>query len=154
MSKTRVLLFLSIVFCAVAAQAIVYIVPSDRELVNNSQAIVIGTAMTSHAELRANGSIVTIAELRIEQVLKGGVAGATIEIVELGGFLSDRASVFPGSPRYEDGARYLVLLEEWPDGAWRTSGWQLGQFAITTDLRGQRYLSRGGDEMIFGLDAR
>src|SRR2546428_4558425 len=137
-----------------SAQAIVYIVPDDRELVNSARAVVIGTAMTSHSELTASGGIVTVADFQVEHVLKGAITDDVIRIVELGGFLSDHAMLIPGAPRYEQGAQYLVLLDQWTDGTWRTNGWQLGQFAITIDIRGERYLSRGGDEMIFGLDAR
>jgi hypothetical protein len=154
-SKLRwVVLSLVVVVLAASAQAIVYIVPSDRDLVNNAQAIVIGTAVASHPELTATGGIVTVADLRIESVLKGAVSEDSIRIVEPGGFMSDRAVMIPGSPRFEQGTRYLLLLEKSPAGEWRTSGFQLGQFEFITDLRGRRYLLRGADESIFGLDAR
>jgi hypothetical protein len=148
--------FLSLVVSlfALSTQAIVYIVPSDRDLVNNAQAIVIGTAMASHPEMTATGGIVTVADLRIESVLKGAVSEDSIRIVEPGGFMSDHAVMIPGSPRFEQGTRYLLFLERSPDGEWRTSGFQLGQFEFIRDLRGMQYLSRGGEEWIFGLDAR
>ena len=154
MSKLRwILLSLVVALITASAQAIVYIVPSDRDLVNSAQAIVIGTALTSHPELTASGSIVTVADLRLENVLKGAIAGDSIRIVEPGGFMSERAAMIPGSPRFEQGTRYLLLLDKSPDGEWRTSGFQLGQFEFITDLRGMQYLSRGGEEWIFGLDA-
>jgi len=153
-SKLRwVVLSLVVTVIAASAQAIVYIVPSDRDLVNNAQAIVIGTAIASHPELTAMGGIVTVADLRIEGVLKGAVSEDSIRIVEPGGFMTDRAVMIPGSPRFEQGTRYLLLLEKSPAGDWRTLGFQLGQFEFITDLRGIEYLSRGGDESIFGLDA-
>ena len=155
MSRQRLsIVSLLIAFFTVRAQAIIYIVPNDRELVKSARAVVIGTAMASHSELNASGGIVTVADFQVEQILKGAIADDVIRIVEPGGFLSEHAMLIPGSPRYEQGAQYLVLLDQWSDGAWRTNGWQLGQFAMTTDLHGEKYFSRGGDEMIFGLAAR
>lgn len=149
-----IFVFIALWCLPATVQAITYIVPSDRDLVNDAKAIVIGTAMASHAELTASGGIVTVADFQVEQVLKGAISHEAIRILEPGGFLSDHAMMVPGSPRYQQGTRYLVLLDQWPDGSWRTSGLQLGQFEFTTDLRGVEYVSRGGDESIFGLDAR
>ena len=96
MSKLRwILLSLVVALITASAQAIVYIVPSDRDLVNSAQAIVIGMALASHPELTASGSIVTVADLRLESVLKGAIAGDSIRIVEPGGFMSERAAMIP-----------------------------------------------------------
>ncbi|MEA2325158.1 MAG: hypothetical protein QOE68_117 [Thermoanaerobaculia bacterium] len=70
----RILIRLLIVFCLAAAtslQAITYIVPTDRDLVKRAEAIVIATAMESHAEMRDGGRIVTVTKLALEEVLKG-----------------------------------------------------------------------------------
>jgi len=140
----------ALVLFAANAFAVVYIVPPDRELAKRADAIVIATAGESHAELTARGGIVTVAQLSVETVLKGSV-DAPIRLVEPGGVLSENATVVPGSPRYEEGKRYLVFLHINGDGEWETWGFQLGQFELGTDLRGRELAVRTGDR-IFGLN--
>jgi hypothetical protein len=142
----------SLVFAA-SLQAIVYIVPSDRDLVRRADAIVIATAIESHAELTSRGAVVTASQLHVEDVLKGSpLSGSEIRIVEPGGIMSERATIIYGSPAFGMGKRYLVFLTITPDGEWATYGFQIGQFQFTTDLRGHELLTRAGDESIFGLN--
>src|ERR1700694_4204243 len=107
-SKVRPIVLSLVALCALSAEAIVYVVPSDRDLVKNAQAIVIGTATESHPELTVGGSIVTVARLQIETVLKGAIESSSIRIEEPGGFMSEHAVMIPGSPRFEQGRSYLV----------------------------------------------
>jgi hypothetical protein len=137
---------------ASSLHAIVYIVPSDRDLVRRADAIVIATAIESHAELTARDRVITASELAIDDVLKGNVsAGDTIRLVEPGGIMSERATLFPGSPSFEVGKRYLLFLRA-NDDEWTIYGLQLGQFEFTTDLLGRELITRIGSESIFGLD--
>jgi len=137
---------------ATSLYAITYIVPNDRDLVKRAEAIVIATAVESHAEIRDDQRIVTVATLRVERVLKGSV-GESVQLVELGGSVGNRVTFIPGSPRYEDGKRYLVFLRINNLGEWMTYGFGLGKFEFTQDLRGRELLTRGStDEKIFGLD--
>jgi len=103
------LLIVSFLAAATSLQAITYIVPTDRDLVKRAEAIVIATAVESHPELRDGGRIVTVATLHVERAIKGLVAGESVELVEMGGTVGDRAVLIPGSPRYEPGKRYLVF---------------------------------------------
>jgi hypothetical protein len=137
---------------ATSLYAITYIVPNDRDLVKRAEAIVIATAVESHAEIRDDQRIVTVATLRVERVLKGSV-GESVQLVELGGSVGNRVTFIPGSPRYEGGKRYLVFLRTNNLGEWMTYGFGLGKFEFTQDLRGRELLTRGStDEKIFGLD--
>jgi hypothetical protein len=134
--------------------AITYLVPSDHDLVQRADAIVITTALESHSQFDANGGIVTIASLSVERVLKGSV-NQTIDVVELGGSVGDVATMIPGSPRYDNGHRYLIFLRKMPDGSWRTYGFGLGKFVFENDLRGRVLLLRGGlDDEIFGVNEK
>jgi hypothetical protein len=147
------MLIVSLLATATSLQAITYIVPSDRDLVKRAEAIVIATAVESHSELRDGGRLVTVATLQVERVLKGSVGGETVQLAELGGAVGNRVTMIPGSPRYEDGKRYLVFLRTNNFGEWMTFGFGLGKFEFTSDLRGRELLTRGGtDEEIFGLD--
>jgi len=147
----RMMIVLSLAV-ATSLQAITYIVPNDRNLVKRAEAIVIATAVESHSELRDDQRIVTVATLRVERVLKGSV-GESVQLVELGGSVGNRVTLIPGSPRYEDGKRYLVFLRKNNLCEWMTYGFSLGKFEFTSDLRGRELLTRGGtDDEIFGLD--
>jgi hypothetical protein len=146
------LLIVSLLAAAPSLQAITYIVPNDRDLVKRAEAIVIATAAESHSELRDGGRLVTVATLRVERVLKGSVADS-VQLVELGGAVDGRITFIPGSPRYEDGQRYLVFLRTNPAGEWSTFGFGLGKFEFVSDLHGRELVTRGGvDDKIFGLD--
>jgi hypothetical protein len=143
------------VLCALAlfaanALAVVYIVPPDRELARRAEAIVIAAAGESHAELTARGVVVTVTALSAEDVLKGSVA-SSFRLVEPGGVLSERSTFIPGSPRFEQGKRYLLFLRHNTDGEWETWGFQLGQFELGMDLRGRQLAARAG-EHVFGLN--
>src|SRR4051794_21490580 len=138
---------------ATSLQAITYIVPNDRDLVKRAEAIVIATAVESHAELRDGGRIVTVATLNVERVLKGSIDSESIQLAELGGAVGNRVTLIPGSPRYDSGKRYLVFLRTNNFGEWMTYGFALGKFEFVSDLRDRELLiRRTTDEAIFGLD--
>ncbi|MGH3523902.1 MAG: hypothetical protein ACRDU4_14045, partial [Mycobacterium sp.] len=146
------LLILSLLAAATSLQAITYIVPNDRDLVKRADAIVIATAVESHSELRDGGRLVTVATFQVEKTLKGSI-GDSVQLVELGGAVGDRVTMIPGSPRYENGHRYLVFLRTNPLGEWMTFGFGLGKFEYITDLHGRELVTRGGtDDEIFGLN--
>ena len=147
------MLVVSLLAAATSLQAITYIVPNDRDLVKRAEAIVIATAVESHPELRDGDRLVTVATLQVEQVLKGSIGGETVQLVELGGAVGNRVTLIPGSPRYDDGKRYLVFLRTNNLGEWVTYGFALGKFEFISDLRGRELLTRGAnDEEIYGLD--
>src|SRR4029077_15963556 len=123
-------LFLSLgvsLILAASLQAIVYIVPSDRDLVRRANAIVVATAIESHAELTSQGRVVTATQIQIEDVLKGTLARTELRLVEPGGIMSEHVTFFYGSPVFEMGKRYLLFLTN-AGGEWTSYGWQIGQF--------------------------
>jgi hypothetical protein len=151
----RILVRLLIVTCLAAAtslQAITYIVPADRDLVKRAEAIVIGTAVESHSEITPNGSVVTVASFDVERTVKGSI-GDHVNVVEPGGAVGDLSISIPGSPRFENGERYLVFLIHNNRGDWATYGFALGRFAFVDDLHGRTIVTRGDvDEGLFGFD--
>ena len=112
-----------------ALQAATYFVPSDAELIQVADDIVVATGLSSVVERDARGSIVTRYTLRIEDVLKGErAAGQHIELVERGGALDGKVKYIAGTPEYQPGVKYLVFAEMNLDGISRTYGMALGQF--------------------------
>lgn len=127
---SRVLALVLLAFAAPAFAA-TYLVPSDAEMIQLSDDIVIATAGSSNVERDPLGRIVTRATLRIERVLKGErSAGDDLVLTELGGVLEGRALVVGGAPRYEEGRRYLVFTSANRFGDPITFSLALGQFLL------------------------
>ena len=115
----RVLLALAL---APLLHAATYLVPSDAELIQSADEILIVTGVASYSEVNA-----TRYTLRVEETLKGSATpGSHLVLTEPGG----RARIIPGSPRYETGARYLVFTSTNRDLEPATYGLSLGQFAL------------------------
>lgn len=154
----RIAVRLSIVFSlavATSLQAITYIVPNDRDLVKRAEAIIVATAVESHPELRDEGRIVTVATMQVDRVLKGSITGETVHVTEMGGVIGQRATLIPGSPRYETGKRYLVFLRTNKFAEWTTYGFGLGKFEFISDLEGRELLTRGSvNDELFGFEEK
>jgi hypothetical protein len=120
---------------AVPAFAVTYLVPSDREMIQRSDDVVVATAITSTVERTARGSIVTKYVLRIEDVLKGErTCDSYLTLTEIGGELPGGYSLLlSGMPVYVPGQRYLVFSDSNADGEPRTWGLELGQFTLQRD---------------------
>lgn len=132
MRTTGILLALLL---ATTAHAVTYLVPADRELIQQADDIVITTGVTSVVERNERGGLVTRSTLRIEQVLKGKrAAGSHLVLTERGGVLGDSVQFIPGTPQYRSGERYLVFTETNRDGEPVTLGMGLGQFFFADRL--------------------
>ena len=118
-----------------AAHAATYIVPSDAQLVQTSDDIVVATGVSAMAERDARGAIVTRYTLRIEESLKGDRArGQKLVLTERGGVVNGKALVVSGAPVYEPGVRYLVFTSTNRDFEPITAGMSLGQFRLVDAL--------------------
>ena len=131
MTSVRILATLVCLALTASLPAATYLVPTDAEMIQRADDIVVATTLSSVAEARADGSIVTRFTLRIEEVLKGKrVAGSHLVLTEPGG----RTQIIPAAPRYEPGRRYLVFTEVNERDETSTFGMQLGRFALEEDF--------------------
>ena len=147
--RVRVLV-LSLLVAALAPaglRAASYVVPPDRKIVKDAEAIVVGSALASRTELTDDDAIVTITTFSLEEIIRGNFPGTTIEIVEPGGVHEDRAHIIPGVPRFEDGERYLLFLIR-PETRWMVRDLALGKFSFASDANGRFVAVRDEDEMI------
>jgi hypothetical protein len=151
-STVPALLSCLLLFTAATAGAAVYIVPTDREMIRQADAIVIATVGSGYGEFAKNGDIVTRTELRLERVLKGPLtANETIETRDLGGVVGSRAMGISDGVTYTPGERVLLFLTK--DGAsWTTYELALGKFALVKGVDGDELAVRASE--IFGWDAR
>ena len=132
----RPVLLALLLFAAPFLRATTYLVPTDAELIQRADDIVIATGVASLPGEPARTQFV----LRIEEVLKGVRAkDQHLVVSELGGRAGDRTLIVAGAPAYEPGVRYLVFTESGSQGEPITFGMSLGQF----ELDGGRAFRRG-----------
>src|ERR1051325_12204974 len=147
MKRLAVLLLLA----AMPAGAATFLVPDDRSLVDASTAIVVATAGASRPRFAPGGWIETVTSMTVDEAIKGPVATASIDVVELGGIVGDRGYFVSGAPRYEAGERVLLFLETNDRGEWVAKNMAVGKFAFRRDDAGRRVLLRD-DVDGFGYD--
>jgi hypothetical protein len=111
--------------------AATYVVPSDAEMVQRADDIVIAIGVSSSTVRDVRGRIVTRFTLRVEESLKGSIAaGDEFMLTEPGGLLGDGGRIVFGAPRYETGRRYLVFTSTNRETERATFGMALGQFDL------------------------
>jgi len=143
-------LLLCTLFAASAATAAVYIVPSDRDMIRQADAIVVATTGDGFSEYANGGEIVTRTQLKLERVLKGPfTAGQTIETRDPGGVVGNIAMGVSDGVVYTPGERVLLFMAKKGDG-WTTYGLALGKFAFVKGVDGDDLLVRTSE--IFGWD--
>jgi len=150
MSKRLVPLAALLFACSMQAATFV-ISGDDRVDVRGAEAIVVASALESHAILTDKNAIETVTTMSIEEVIKGPIDGETFEVIEPGGVYDDRLTAIPGIPRFQDGERTLLFLVKTPAG-WRVRNIALGKFSFATDQNGRKLLVRDEQEIV-GFDA-
>src|SRR5436309_1574909 len=105
--------------CATAASAAVFDhLPTDTELVDRSDLVVVATVRRAASRIRPdNGWVVTDYELAVEETLKGP-ADRTITVTEVGGVAEGRFTVISDAATYSVGERVLVFLHRASDGTY------------------------------------
>jgi len=154
-STTRVpilFLFAGLLVTPFVAWGAAFLVPPDRDMVGEADAILIGTVLSATPKFDDDGEIVTDIEIRVEEILKGSV-GDEVLIRERGGIIGELGLMVSGVPKYHPGEKTLVFLQARPEGYWRTWGMQLGKFSFARSERGDLLLIRDASEgEIFGWD--
>lgn len=123
---------LAALLLSVSLSAATYELPTDTQLRDRADLIVVATVLDSAAR-QTTELIVTDHRLRVEEVLKGEAAG-TITVSEAGGFVNGRGVVIAGSASYQKGTRVLAFLRSRGDGTWFTAYMALGQYRFDRDL--------------------
>jgi len=130
----------ALAFITASLQSAVVIAPTDEEMIRSAPAVVTGTVVEVYPRLDDRGEIETVTRILVDEVIKGDVpAGKILDLVQFGGSLNGRWRAQSGAPKYEVGARYLVVLDRNRRGLWTTFDLALGQF---------RFLSREGKQLL------
>jgi hypothetical protein len=153
MTKTRLLFAIaSAVVVASTTSAATFAVRPDRELIRRSDATVIATALTSYSILNEAGGIETVTSISVEEVIKGDLAGSTVNVIEPGGVYDGKAMLLAGVPRFVEGRRMLLFLMKTGKDRWSVLDLVIGKFTFADDRLGQKLLVRDEDE-IEGVDS-
>jgi hypothetical protein len=124
-----------------SAYATVFAPMTDRDLIDRSDAIVIGTVTAETARIGAAGYVHTDYRLSVEQVIKGRI-GASLVISELGGSLAGKFTVVEGAPKYVPGTQVLAFLRQAEDGTYYTAGMSRGAFKFAHNIGGEPVVVR------------
>ncbi len=125
------------------AAALVYLMPTDEQLMDDSPLIVYGiVGQASPGPVTAWAS--TDVMFHVEETLRGDWLADAVVVRQPGGILPDgTVQVIGGLPRLREGDRMLLFL--WPeDGAYQTVGWGMGMFREQPGPGGSKLLVRDG----------
>ena len=126
MGMIRALTLLIVVWAPTFVNAAVVQVESEAQLVQRSDALVMGTIVSVEAEVQSRGGVLTTAQMRVFRSLRGASPGEIISIVLPGGTLKNGlTSKVAGAPRPRVGDWAVVLLEK-KSKVWTPQGLSLG----------------------------
>jgi hypothetical protein len=149
-------LFIAILLLACpSAFATTVRIPKDEELVLGARAIVRGKVLS--VECAMDGErIYTYITLRVQEVLKGHLAGRKIVIKEAGGEFAGLGSITWGTPQFTPDENVLVYLTTRNDGSLRVYDMFLGKFNIIEDKNsGEQWVSRSApDEHVIIINSQ
>jgi hypothetical protein len=118
--RLRIALTLFVLLAAPAAFATTIVPPADLgQLARISGSVAFAEALESWVE---PGETLpqTVTRFRLAERVAGADPGAIFEVREPGGRLGESGAAIAGSPRFQDGRRYLLFLDPAPGGRWRS----------------------------------
>ncbi|HEX8154434.1 MAG TPA: hypothetical protein VF698_14975, partial [Thermoanaerobaculia bacterium] len=135
--KPAVLALLLLV--AATANASFFVVPPDDDMIDEAQAIVIGTIRESYGAFDIYGRVQTTYRIEIEEVLKGSIdTRLPVHIRDMGGEVGSQGMLVPEAAQYWGDNRALIFLDRDSDGWLRTYGLAIGKFDFVKDASGRQ----------------
>lgn len=153
MRVLRIFVSFAVALACVSVRAATYVVPTDRAMVDRTDAIVIARALHSHVEDSGERGIETVTEFAVEEVIKGPASLADgMRVRSPGGVIETehnqrRAKLVPGAPRFLDGERMLLFVRKIGSDDYATTDLGLGSFGFASDDAGHRVLIRADTEI-------
>jgi hypothetical protein len=152
MANIRLRLLLAVLLLSTSLHGAIFIVPDDRELIDRSDAVIIGTPRFAWSHFGDDGTIYTTTDVMIDQLLRGTLPREdSIRITTQGGRVGDLVYYVSGVPKLMQERRYLLFIS-CSEGIWSVEGEALGAFEIIEEVEGLPLALRGGDEGIGGWD--
>lgn len=138
-----------LVFCAgtVSAFATSFVIPSDRQLIRKSDAILRGLVTSSRVVESDAGFIETVVEIAVTRRLKGDVEeGTFITVRSPGGTIDGRFLLVDSAARFRENEDVLLFLTS-EDGTWMPTDMTLGKFHPALTTKGYSVLVRDEDDI-------
>jgi hypothetical protein len=149
MKAARYVVAILSLLCSASLFAMSYIhLPTDREIVDQSAAIVQGTIEGSYVRVaREGGGFETVYDVRVSRSMKGqALPGELVHVVSPGGEMGHYGSYMPGAARFTQGEDVLLFLTASGD-QWIVTDHALGAYRPARSMSGQRLLVRDMDEV-------
>jgi len=144
----KIVLFAVFAVVALPLHAAVAVVRADETMIRMAPAIVTGTVIETYPRGDDRGDIETVTRILVDETIKGDVAaGKILDLVQFGGYLDGRFQEQSGAPKYDVGARYLVILDRNVRGEWTTFDLALGQFRFSV-REGKQILVRDTGDIV------
>lgn len=113
---------------ATTLSAATFDLPSDRELLDRADVVVVATVLDARSHQTVQRAIFTDYRLAVEDVVKGQIHESIVTVREEGGSANGILLVIPGSASYEPGSRVVAFLRQRPDGSYFTAYMGLGKY--------------------------
>lgn len=130
---------IGLLLCAVAALpagASTFLKMTEKDLIQNSEAVVQGRVLQVNSFWEKTGSIiVTEALVQVEEAIVGN-APTVVVVRTFGGEVDGFRVDAQGFPEFRLNERVLLFLEAEKEGASRVTGYQQGQFRVVVDKAG------------------
>lgn len=129
------------------ASAAVYVVPPDDVLIAKADVIVTASAVKTSEVSNAAGEVETITLFDVEELLKGRHSDQKLVLRIPGVSLSDSRvgvlrRVVSGAPRFTDGTRVLLFVNQVGPDTFAPTDFALGVFYFAKDVSGRSVLIR------------
>ena len=121
----------------VAASGTTFVLMDNAQLMEASDAVVVGTVTAIESTASASGgTIYTYVKVQPDTVIKGAIAPGPIVLREPGGSAAGRTEWLFGAPEFWTGERSLLFLSRDADGSLQTTNLSMGKYAVSIDANG------------------
>lgn len=120
-----------------SARATTFVLMDDRQLLETSDAVIVGTVIAIESSEGTSGAIQTYVHVQPSHIIKGNLGRDALVIREPGGTFGDRRAWVYGAPEFRVGERSLLFLTRNADGTLQTNALAMGKFTLTLDGAGR-----------------
>lgn len=114
---------------SLAAEAAVFVVSTDEQMVRSAEAIVVGIARDSWSRQLPGRPIETVTRIEVVEAIRGGFQ--SIDVVSPGGVAGELGLLVPGAATFERDERVLLFLQRNARGEWAPLDMTLGKFRFS-----------------------
>lgn len=126
------ILWVSVFFFAFSSQATTAVIHDIQTMTHKSGVVVQAKVVGQKVTQDANGRIITLTTLRVEDGMKGATTGQDLTIYQVGGELNGRVMRLQGASVYRKGEDLVLFAVPYQDKMIVSYGLGLGKFNISS----------------------